>query len=143
MLLHRFAYLIIPRIDKFSLQNLFQCSHNMTCPRLLADDGTPCNFSSSYMPLPLDNEEGNGNRKELYSYVVLKKGPKNENGTWPRIVRPTLVRSKHTICRMCTKNGKLEEVIFTQAKHGKLSYRCARSSKWGDRLPIDIACTDN
>lgn len=109
----------------------------MTCPRLRAEDGTPCNFISSYMPLPLHTENTVGQRSELYSYVVLKKGPKDDN-TWPRIVRPALVRSKHTICRMCTKNGKLEEVIFTQAKHGKLPYRCARSSKWGDRLPVNI-----
>ncbi len=101
------------------------------------------------MPLPIEIEAGgNQHQKELFCYVVLKKGPttNNENDAWPRIVRPTLVRSKHTICRMCTKNGKLEEVIFTQAKHGKLPYRCARSSKWGDRLPVnvddnDVSCT--
>lgn len=121
----------------------FQCAHNMACPRLTAEDGTPCNFISSYTPLPLDIENSNAHHKEMYSYVVLKKGPGNENDAWPRIVRPALVRSKHSICRMCTKNGKLEEVVFTQAKHGKLPYRCARSSKWGDRLPINIdPCTD-
>lgn len=109
----------------------------MECPRIIAADGTPCNFISSYIPLPLQNNVGH--QTEMYSYVVLKKGVKDGvNNTWPRIVRPTLVRSKHTVCRMCTKNGKLEEVIFTQTKHGKLPYRCARSSKWGDRLPINI-----
>lgn len=39
--------------------------------------------------------------------------------TWPRIVRPTLVRSKHTVCRMCTSDGQLKEVVVTAAKHGK------------------------
>ncbi|KAJ6643438.1 Methyltransferase-like protein 17, mitochondrial [Pseudolycoriella hygida] len=110
------------------------CPHNMTCPRLL--DKTPCNFVSSYRPLPIGIDQAQ--QKEMYSYVVLKKGPINDNNTWPRIVRPTLVRSKHAICRMCTKDGTLDEVIFSQAKHGKFSYRCAKSSDWGDRLPIDI-----
>lgn len=111
----------------------------MTCPRLLVtDDGTPCNFVTSYVPLPVGLNIDNADQKELFTYVVLKKGIRNDSESWPRIVRPTLVRSKHTICRMCTKNGKLEEVIFTQAKHGQLPYRCARSSKWGDRLPINI-----
>lgn len=95
--------------------------------------------------MPLHSEKNVGHQTEMYSYVVLKKGMNDESDTtWPRIVRPTLVRSKHTICRMCTKNGKLEEVIFTQAKHGQLPYRCARSSKWGDRLPVHIdSKTDN
>lgn len=117
----------------------------MACPRFLAEDGTPCNFISSYVPLPLNSEIGNAHQKEMFSYVVLKKGPINDINSWPRIVRPALVRSKHTVCRMCTKNGKLEEIIFTQSKHGKLPYRCARSSKWGDRLPIDIdaTCSDD
>lgn len=114
----------------------------MACPRLIADDKTPCNFISSYKPLPLSSEQSNEHQKEMFSYVVLKKGPQKESETWPRIVRPTLVRSKHTICRMCTKNGKLEEVIFSQAKHGKLPYRCARSSNWGDRLPVNIENID-
>lgn len=38
---------------------------------------------------------------------------------WPRIVRPTLVRSKHTVCRMCTAEGQLKEVVATASKHGK------------------------
>jgi len=39
---------------------------------------------------------------------------------------------------MCTSSGKLQEIIFTAKKHGKIPYWCARSSKWGDRLPIVI-----
>ncbi|KAJ8929170.1 hypothetical protein NQ314_018165 [Rhamnusium bicolor] len=51
---------------------------------------------------------------------------------------PALVRSKHTICRVCTANGKLDEVIFTARKHGKVTYHCARASKWGDLLPVKL-----
>lgn len=78
---------------------------------------------------------------------------------WPRIVRETLHRNNHTICRMCVANGKLTEEIFTKNKHGKYvlteynfvrdpreitrdlfvardMYTCARKSQWGDRLPM-------
>lgn len=59
-------------------------------------------------------------KEERYSYVVLKKGPRDPSDPqWPRLVRETLVRSKHSICRMCTKDGNLQEVIFTSSKHGK------------------------
>lgn len=53
--------------------------------------------------------------------MVIKRGKRNEleGPAWPRIVRPTLVRSKHTICRLCTYEGQLQEVIFTAKKHGK------------------------
>lgn len=115
----------------------------MACPRQVAQDGTPCNFITSYMPLPLDGRVEKVQQKEMYSYVVLKKGPNTDNDKWPRIVRPTLHRTQHVICRMCTKNGQLEEVIFTKAKHGKLPYKCAKSSNWGDRFPISIdACSE-
>lgn len=39
---------------------------------------------------------------------------------------------------MCTPKGNIQEIIFTQSKHGKFAYRCAKSSDWGDRLPIEV-----
>ncbi|XP_018566873.1 methyltransferase-like protein 17, mitochondrial [Anoplophora glabripennis] len=113
------------------------CPHDETCPRFLLDDGTPCNFEVRYFTLPVG--QISQSKTELYSYVVLKKGMRGENDLrWPRIVRPTLVRSKHTICRVCTAKGNLSEVIFTASKHGKITYHCARSSKWGDLLPVTV-----
>lgn len=94
------------------------CPHSLGCPRYSLDDGTPCNFEISCQTLPVNGGDGH-TIQELYSYVVLKRGKVGEGADWPRLVRPTLVRSKHTICRMCTKDGKLEEVIFTASKHGK------------------------
>ncbi|KAJ8969435.1 hypothetical protein NQ317_008626 [Molorchus minor] len=113
------------------------CPHDDTCPRFLLDDGTPCNFEVNYYTLPIG--QISQNRRELYSYVILKKGKRNETDPkWPRPVRPALVRARHTICRICTANGKLDEVIFTAAKHGKITYHCARSSEWGDLLPVEV-----
>lgn len=110
------------------------CPHDLKCPRFSTDD-TPCNFSVLYHPLQFLG--GREHKSELYSYVVLKKSKRPENDEqWPRIVRTVLRRSNHTICRMCTGSGELKEEIFTKYKNGKHMYRCARESKWGDRLPL-------
>lgn len=80
-------------------------------------------------------------RHEPYSYVVLEKrrdAADSVESAWPRLVRQTLVRSRHTICRMCTADARLEEIIFTARQHGKDAYRCARASRWGDRLPVRL-----
>ncbi|KAH8287868.1 hypothetical protein KR018_003603 [Drosophila ironensis] len=116
------------------------CPHDVSCPRLrdLADR-TPCNFPISYAPLRLGSDHLADRHTSLYSYAVLKKGPPADSTrSWPRIVRPTLVRSKHAICRVCTQEGNLQEVIFTKSKHGKSAYSCARVSRWGDRLPMTL-----
>jgi ribosomal protein RSM22 (predicted rRNA methylase) len=93
------------------------CPHSAACPRLAANDRTPCNFELSYNSLPI--ADSTHNRKELYSYVVVRKPGGGADVMWPRIVRPVLQRHKHAICRMCTSNGKLGEVIFSPGKHGK------------------------
>ncbi|CAB0009168.1 unnamed protein product [Nesidiocoris tenuis] len=75
---------------------------------------------------------------------VMNSGKKPDSEPdWPRIIRPVLVRHRHAICRMCTSQGKLTEVIFTPGKHGKLMYTCARHSKWGDRLPVSLEDIQN
>ncbi|XP_058464058.1 methyltransferase-like protein 17, mitochondrial [Malaya genurostris] len=139
------GYLLIEEARQFLLDKIAAsgsdwhifspCPHHHQCPRLKLADGTPCNFESTYNKLPLGNHSEAS--KFLYSYVVFKKGLTNQT-RFPRLVRPTLVRSKHSICRMCTEEGKLQEIIFTATKHEKNLYRCARSSKWGDLLPIKI-----
>ncbi|XP_025424225.1 methyltransferase-like protein 17, mitochondrial [Sipha flava] len=112
------------------------CAHEYSCPRYDTDD-TPCNFIVTYYTPKISQQSTI--KKEHFSYIVIKKGERPETDEqWPRIVRPVLVRSKHSICRMCTSSGKLQEIIFTAARNGKIPYWCARSSKWGDRLPIKI-----
>ncbi|CAD7086221.1 unnamed protein product [Hermetia illucens] len=116
------------------------CPHDLPCPRRTnKTDRTPCNFEVSYDTLPIGALVTK--RNSTYSYVVLKAGERDlndESNDWPRIVRETLVRKKHSICRLCTSEGNLQEIIFTTSKHGKFAYKCAKSSKWGDRLPIKV-----
>lgn len=115
------------------------CPHDLPCPRLASQgDNTPCNFNVQHEPLGL-GEKISGNVSKRFSYVVLKKGPrKDASDSWPRLVRPTLIRSKHSVCRMCTSKGSLLEIVFTKSKHGRNALKCARASDWGDRLPIEI-----
>ncbi|XP_018331996.1 methyltransferase-like protein 17, mitochondrial [Agrilus planipennis] len=117
------------------------CPHDKVCPRFVHDN-TPCNFWVSYQPLPFTRPIEQ--KTETYCFVILKKGKRSsEAPSWPRVVREVLVRSKHSICRLCTKEGNLQEIIFTANKHGKTTYHCARSSKWGDLLPISIQNPEN
>ncbi|VVC87207.1 methyltransferase-like protein 17, mitochondrial [Leptidea sinapis] len=110
------------------------CPHDTVCPRFL-EQKTPCNFLMKYETLGFPSKiELQG---ELFTYVVLRKGERPANDTqWPRIVRAPIVRSGHTICRLCTAEGDLKEIIFSKAKYDQSTYWCARSSNWGDELPV-------
>ncbi|XP_011329150.1 methyltransferase-like protein 17, mitochondrial isoform X2 [Ooceraea biroi] len=110
------------------------CPHDFKCPRFVGND-VPCSLVVRYYPLKfLDATE---HKSELYSYVVLKKSKRPEDDKqWPRLVEHTLKRHRHVICRMCVASGELKEEIFTKSKHGKHMYRCAKSTMWGDRLPL-------
>jgi len=111
------------------------CPHELECPRIKFDK-TPCNFEVRHFPLTFARDRGEP-KKDRFSYVVFSKG-RPIDAQWPRLVRETLVRTRHTFCRLCTVEGNLREIIVTQNKHGKEVYQCARNSKWGDRLPMSI-----
>lgn len=110
------------------------CPNDNVCPRYL-EHQTPCNFIMKYEPLPYPSRSDIGT--ELFSYVILRKGVRPaDDEQWPRVVRAPIVRSGHTVCRLCTAKGELEEIIFSKAKFDQTTYRCARSSNWGDLLPV-------
>lgn len=110
------------------------CPNDNVCPRYLEQE-TPCNFIMKYESLPYAAKAEVS--ADLFSYVILKKGPRpSDDPQWPRIVRAPIVRSKHTICRLCTAQGELKEIIFSKAKYDQTTYRCARSCNWGDLLPV-------
>uniref|UniRef100_A0A336MME2 CSON003852 protein n=1 Tax=Culicoides sonorensis TaxID=179676 RepID=A0A336MME2_CULSO len=115
------------------------CPQESTCPRYATDEGTPCNFQIRYFPLPFYNIANP--RNDRYSYIVFKKnGSRDQDpaSNWPRLVRETLIKPRHVFCRMCTKDGNLQEVVFTAGKHGKPVYQCAKRSRWGDQLPLNL-----
>lgn len=116
------------------------CPHDMFCPRFFDGSNTPCNFEVSYKPFKFGKYSDTG--KELFTYVVIKKGRRNddvgENVTWPRVVRAPLCRTRHVICRTCTKYGTLQEFTVTKKRHGKECYQVSKNSDWGDMLPIEF-----
>ncbi|XP_063700623.1 methyltransferase-like protein 17, mitochondrial [Culicoides brevitarsis] len=116
------------------------CPQEGLCPRFEDEnDKSPCNFEVKYFPLPFFNQ--NEPRKDKFSYVIFKKNGKREDDpavAWPRCVRPTIAKPRHTFCRICTKEGCLQEVVFTPGKHGKQAYQLGKRSRWGDQLPMEL-----
>ncbi|XP_034255031.1 methyltransferase-like protein 17, mitochondrial isoform X2 [Thrips palmi] len=110
------------------------CMHELVCPRFV-HDLTPCNFEVSYLPPRFLNNKQD-RMKHLYSYIVLKKGPRpKDDSQWPRCVRETLIRNKHIHLRLCTAEGTLENVLIQKAYNCSNAYKCAKHTKWGDCLP--------
>lgn len=91
----------------------------MACPRVIEAEKTPCNFYANYRTLDIGRTKKD--ETMLFSYVIFKKGSRTDDKTidWPRMVRQTQVRSKHTRCKLCTHRGTLEEIIITKGKHSK------------------------
>ncbi|XP_013147995.1 PREDICTED: methyltransferase-like protein 17, mitochondrial [Papilio polytes] len=110
------------------------CPNDSVCPRYLEHE-TPCNFLMKYETLKFPSKVEI--QADLFTYVILRKGVRpTDDSQWPRIVRAPIVRSRHTVCRLCTAQGELKEIIFSKGKFDTTTYRCARSSNWGDLLPV-------
>ncbi|XP_046707988.1 methyltransferase-like protein 17, mitochondrial isoform X2 [Silurus meridionalis] len=110
------------------------CTHQQPCPKLLKQPITPCNFLQPYFPLPLS---GNSDPvQERFSYLVLSRTALQESEAvqWSRIVSPLSRQARHVQCTICCSNAQLQQLAITAKHHGRDSYRCARSSDWGDRL---------
>lgn len=114
------------------------CPHEMTCPKLVHEPVTPCNFQQMYHPLPLPGH--NERQTEKFSYLILTRTEPAETETegvdWARLTAPVQRRSRHVHCRMCCPDGQLQHLVLTARKHSRDVYRCARSSDWGDQLPV-------
>ncbi|XP_035713073.1 methyltransferase-like protein 17, mitochondrial isoform X2 [Folsomia candida] len=120
---------------KSELSHVFSpCPQESPCPRFVHDDST-CNFYVKHQVLYPFHQDNTGT--ETFCYVVLKKGPRDpEDERWPRVVRDSMIRKKHCICRVCTNEGQLAEVLLTKNKHSQMLYRVGRKSKCGDLLPV-------
>ncbi|KAK5860335.1 hypothetical protein PBY51_021822 [Eleginops maclovinus] len=114
------------------------CPHELTCPKLSSGFTTPCNFHQMYQPLPLPGR--NERQTEKFSYLILARTEpgeaESEGLDWARLISPVQRRTRHVHCRMCCPDGKLQHLVITARKHSRDLYRCARSSDWGDQLPM-------
>lgn len=61
-------------------------------------------------------------------------------GTWARIVRPPLLRNKHTIVDVCTPYGRFERRTVSKGKMRTFpfAYRASRRAAWGGMWPAWI-----
>ncbi|KAG8185565.1 hypothetical protein JTE90_017568 [Oedothorax gibbosus] len=126
--------------DSLGAHIVAPCPHELPCPMLNEEKkkscGTYVNYETSYP------KHRTVIKKDWISYVVLRKGPiAAETHKWPRIVKPVIKKSGHVYCRCCCSNGNINEVIVTKGKHGRNAYRCARSSRIGDMMPVKIEPT--
>ncbi|KAM9791493.1 methyltransferase-like protein 17, mitochondrial [Syngnathus typhle] len=110
------------------------CPHEATCPKLALASVVPCNFHQMYMPL-----YGHNSQMEKFSYLIVtreQRRPLEAEVHWSRLLAPPQARTRHVHCRLCHPDGRLQHLVVTASKHGRDVYRCARSSQWGDRLPL-------
>ncbi|XP_027009417.2 methyltransferase-like protein 17, mitochondrial [Tachysurus fulvidraco] len=112
------------------------CTHQLPCPKLLKQPVTPCNFLQPYYPLPVSGRSEIV--QEKFSFLILSRSElqKSELVQWSRLISPVLRRSRHVQCEICCSNGELQQLAVTARHHGRDTYRCTRSSDWGDRLPV-------
>ncbi|RIA88444.1 mitochondrial small ribosomal subunit Rsm22-domain-containing protein [Glomus cerebriforme] len=139
------------------------CPHDGTCPLLKSRNW--CHFSQrinrpSYL-MQTKNVKNDNFEDSKYCYVILRKGQRPKLPTevtdksflnvdnkrdltvdaynWSRLVMPPLKRSGHVVLDYCSKTGKItcryiERGIIPKSQ-GKVPYRDAFKSTWGDLFP--------
>ncbi|XP_069490128.1 ribosome assembly protein METTL17, mitochondrial isoform X2 [Ambystoma mexicanum] len=117
------------------------CPHPLPCPLKAKKESVPCNFIQAFQPLPFSWNPTT--MWEKFSFLIMRRGPKEDIEEWPRITLPVQRRPRHVHCHMCCSDGTLQHMVITAHKHGRDLYRCARNSEWGDRLPVIITSKDS
>ncbi|XP_021239086.1 methyltransferase-like protein 17, mitochondrial [Numida meleagris] len=139
--------------DGDSVEIFAPCPHRQPCPRLRQDRA--CAFAQRYQPLPLHGHPPDPAR-ELVSFLITRRvgspasvTPPEESvmtspedlmtsppGGWARVTAPVHPRPRHVPLSLCCPDGALRRMTVTAARHGRLLYRQARASRWGDLLPL-------
>jgi len=112
------------------------CPHKHSCPRYL-NDTIPCNFMVKYRMFDLNFFKKSHIHKELYSYIVIKKGRRSRTNL-PRLVEEPVRTKTHFFCRLCTQKGTLQEVRCDKRLENEL-YQFCKTMHWGDEFPVQLA----
>lgn len=114
------------------------CPHDKFCPRFFDGTYIPCNFEVSYGPFAFGKKLSS--QSNPYTYVVMKQGRRTADAMedYPRLIQEPLLRTRHVVCRTCTKYGTLKELTVTKKRHGSDCYRVCKKSHWGDLLPVAL-----
>ncbi|XP_059419375.1 methyltransferase-like protein 17, mitochondrial isoform X3 [Carassius carassius] len=118
---------------------ILKCTHELPCPKLIKHHVVPCNFTQFYYSLSLSRSQER--QQEKFSYLIIsrsaeEKVQKSEHWDMTRLIAKVHRRPRHVQCQLCCANGELKQLAVTAHRHGKDMYRCARSSDWGDLLPM-------
>ncbi|SAM00979.1 hypothetical protein [Absidia glauca] len=148
--------------DKEQAHVVAPCPHDKPCPLLYSLQANPekfwCHFSQRVQRpsfLMKTKHSKHNTEDSKYSYVVLRKGPRpstkpspisvEEEGTseitveeqaysWPRLIQPPLKKNKHVVMDICSSSGTIQRMVIPKSQ-GKVPYRDARKSAWGDAFP--------
>ncbi|OTF75386.1 hypothetical protein BLA29_002151 [Euroglyphus maynei] len=63
---------------------------------------------------------------------------KEEQKNWAKIVEPVAAKSGHAVCRICDNDGILKQIIVSKSKSDRHVYKCIKSARWGDKIPMDV-----
>ncbi|KAM3586768.1 37S ribosomal protein S22 [Umbelopsis sp. WA50703] len=129
------------------------CPHDKPCPLFRGEPLQPdrdwCHFSQRVErpKFLMKTKHSKVNVEDAkYSYVVLRRGPRpnvttaeqedleTEAYSWPRLITPPLKKSKHVVMDVCSPEGEIQRMIIPKSQ-GKIPYRDARKSAWGDLFP--------
>ncbi|KAI7872960.1 mitochondrial small ribosomal subunit Rsm22-domain-containing protein [Spinellus fusiger] len=130
------------------------CPHDRPCPLLFSPQANLkkawCHFSQrverpSFLMKTKHSKFNTEDAK--YSYVVLRKGPRPTSATdsehtgfseaayaWPRLIQPPLKNKGHVVMDLCVEKGEIQRTSIPKSQ-GKIPYRDARKSMWGDLFP--------
>ncbi|CAL1544082.1 unnamed protein product [Lymnaea stagnalis] len=114
------------------------CPHDRPCPRVAINQLclTKCVVNEPDFAASKSNEKEK--RFEKYTYLILKKGTRQEVASWPRVVEQ-IKAQKHTHCHLCLPSGELQHIIISKGKFERHLYKCARNIEQGDFLPVSLS----
>jgi ribosomal protein RSM22 (predicted rRNA methylase) len=136
--------------DRSEASIVAPCPHHNKCP-LASKPDSWCHFSQLTQKVPkkvfpkLVKEPELNNEK--FSYLVVKKGvtPNAEYATetdaktpleksyfWPRIIRPVIIKQKHSIMDLCNSKGDIERRIIAKSHGLEGGYKKIKRVRWGD-----------
>uniref|UniRef100_A0A8C8SZS8 Ribosome assembly protein METTL17, mitochondrial n=1 Tax=Pelusios castaneus TaxID=367368 RepID=A0A8C8SZS8_9SAUR len=93
------------------------CPHHLPCQRLNPKRPLPCNYLQTYHSLPF--RWNPPMKEEIFSFLILHRGPVAGVEPWPRITQAVLGRPRHVHCHLCCADGSLQHAIITPSQHGR------------------------
>ena len=147
---HSFREWVITTKTREEANIVAPCPHHEECP-LARSTQSWCHFSQITQKYPGSVFPRTRGEKDLlnekFSFLAVKKGktpaqefedeheantPAEKSFFWPRLIRPSIKKHKHSIIDLCTNEGRLERRIVAKSHGIDAGYRKARKLAWGD-----------